>query len=82
MSEKQVDHGIGYVVDSKSSKARYAVSKQNFNPKKHTKVRPLQPGETVLGFRPRRIERAAGSQQAAQTQTPASPTTGTEDNTK
>ena len=55
-AEELTDHGFGYVVDSKESEARYAVSVANFNPDKHEKVRPLQPGETVLGFRPKRLK--------------------------
>lgn len=45
----------GVVVDHKESKARYAVSLHNFNPKVHTKVRDLRPGESVLSFRPKRL---------------------------
>ena len=82
MTEKQKDYGIGYVVDSKESKARYAVSKENFNPKAHTKVRPLQPGETVRGFRPKRLDQKRAETQSSQTPTPAPQTTGTVDNTK
>ena len=46
----------GVVVDHKESKARYAVSLHNFNPKIHTKVRDLLPGESVLSFRPKRLD--------------------------
>lgn len=44
----------GVVVEHKRSGIRYAVSGGNFNPKVHTKVRDLKPGETVLGYVPRR----------------------------
>ena len=46
----------GIVVDHKESGVRYAISQANFNSKVHTKVRDLKPGETVLGFAPRRKE--------------------------
>ena len=46
----------GIVVDHKESGVRYAISQANFNPKVHTKVRDLKPGETVRGFAPRRRE--------------------------
>lgn len=60
---KHKDHGLGYVVDNKEASARHAVSVENFNPDKHTKVRPLQPGETPLGFNPRRLNRSDSNQQ-------------------
>jgi hypothetical protein len=44
----------GIVVDHKESGVRYAISEKNFNGKVHTKVRALNPGETVLGFQPKR----------------------------
>jgi hypothetical protein len=44
----------GKVVDHNESGTRYAVSERNFNPKVHTFVRDLLPGETVLGYQPRR----------------------------
>lgn len=44
----------GIVVDHKETGVRYAVSESNFNPQVHERVRDLRPGETVLGYRPRR----------------------------
>jgi hypothetical protein len=44
----------GFVVDHKESGIRYAVSEQNVNDKIHDIVRPLNPGETVRGFQPKR----------------------------
>lgn len=61
---KDKDLGLGYVVDNKEAGARHAVSVANFNPKKHTKVRPLKPGETPLGFKPRRFKTSESNQQA------------------
>jgi len=49
----------GIVVDHKDSGVRYAISEHNFNPKVHKRVRDLQPGETVLGYSPRRKESPA-----------------------
>lgn len=46
----------GIIVDHKETGIRYAVSPANFNEKVHTKVRPTKPGETVLGYKPRRKE--------------------------
>ena len=56
----------GYVVDHKTAPVRYAVSVKNYNPKKHRKVRELRPGETVLGFRPRRKESAPQASSVAE----------------
>lgn len=61
---KDKDHGLGYVVDNKEAQARHAVSVDNFNPNKHSKVRPLKPGETPLGFKPRRLKKSESNQQA------------------
>jgi hypothetical protein len=44
----------GIVVDHKESGIRYAISERNFNKKIHEKVRDLKPGETVLGYTPKR----------------------------
>ena len=46
----------GIVVEHKRSGVRFAVSEGNFNPKNHNKVRDLKPGETVIGYQPRRKE--------------------------
>lgn len=43
----------GIVVDHENG-TRYAISQNNFNPKVHTMVRELKPGETVIGFTPKR----------------------------
>ncbi|AVJ51003.1 hypothetical protein PBI_PAJAZA_12 [Microbacterium phage Pajaza] len=56
----------GIVVEHKDNGMRFALSEKNFNPKVHKKVRDLKPGETVLGYRPRRMNRK---------DTPATPTT-------
>lgn len=44
----------GIVVDHKESGVRYAISEKNFNSKVHKRVRDLLPGETVVGFAPKR----------------------------
>lgn len=49
---KASSHGI--VVEHKESGTRYAVSDRNYNPDVHRKIRDLRPGETVIGFRPKR----------------------------
>jgi hypothetical protein len=49
---KPSTHGI--VVDHKETEIRYAVSDRNYNPEIHRKVRDLKPGETILGFQPKR----------------------------
>lgn len=69
----------GYVVDHKTSGARYAVSPQNFDEKIHTKVRELHVDETVRGFRPRRVKIAVAAT-AAVPETPSPE--GSQDNTK
>ncbi|QKY80313.1 hypothetical protein SEA_MERCEDES_13 [Microbacterium phage Mercedes] len=51
---KPSTHGI--VVDHKESGTRYAISDRNYDEKVHRKVRDLRPGETVLGYRPKRRE--------------------------
>lgn len=56
--KKSTPTPLGYVVDHKEAEVRYAVSPGNYNPKIHSKVRDLRPGETVRGFRLRRLERA------------------------
>lgn len=73
----------GIVVDHKESGVRYAVSERNYNPKIHTKVRELDPGETVLGFRPKRKEqtRKAAPNPAVDDGTKAPSPEGTEDTT-
>lgn len=48
-------HGI--VVDHKESQVRYAIFEENFDEELHTRVRDLEPGETVLGFTPLRKEK-------------------------
>ncbi len=62
-------HGI--VVDHKESGTRYAVSDKNYNEKVHKKVRDLRPGETVLGYRPKRRSEGleAGSEAVSGTST-------------
>lgn len=55
----------GIVVDHKSANVRYAISEDHFNPKIHTKVRDLKPGETVIGFTPKRIPTATATPTAA-----------------
>jgi hypothetical protein len=57
---KPSSHGI--VVDHKESGVRYAVSDRNYNEKIHRKVRDLRPGETVLGYRPKRRQEAGEGQ--------------------
>lgn len=59
---KPSTHGI--VVEHKESGVRYAVSDRNYNPRVHRKVRDLRPGETVLGYRPRRPQGSAESSEA------------------
>ena len=44
----------GIVVDHKENGVRYAVSPRNYNPDIHILVRELRPGETVLGYKPKR----------------------------
>ena len=57
---KPSSHGI--VVDHKESGVRYAVSDRNYNEKIHRKVRDLRPGETVLGYQPKRLPSSEGSE--------------------
>lgn len=57
---KPSTHGI--VVDHKESGTRYAVSDRNYNPNIHRKVRDLRPGETVVGYKPRRKDGLMASQ--------------------
>lgn len=71
--KKPVSTVRGFVVDHKTSKARYAVSPGNFNDKVHTKVRELKPGETVLGFRPRRAENLQATPAPSQAPSPEGP---------
>ena len=54
MGIKPSDHGI--VVDHVESGIRFAVSDKNYSAKLHRKVRDLLPGETVLGYQPKRSE--------------------------
>jgi hypothetical protein len=44
----------GIVVEHKESGVRYAISEKNFNGKLQKKVRDLHPGETIIGYAPRR----------------------------
>jgi len=44
----------GIIVEHKESGVRFAISERNFNDKVHKKVRDLKPGETVVGYAPRR----------------------------
>ena len=62
---KDKDHGLCYVVDNKAADVRHAVSAANYNSKKHTKVRPLQPGETPLGYTPKRLTKKDETNQQA-----------------
>lgn len=43
----------GFVVEHLRTGVRYAVSEENVDPTHERVVRPLEPGETVLGFRPK-----------------------------
>ena len=43
----------GFVVEHIRTGVRYAVSEENVDPTHERVVRPLNPGETVLGFRPK-----------------------------
>ena len=80
-NSKAVKTVRGYVVDHKTSGARYAVSPQNFDEKIHTKVRDLNVDETVRGFRPRRVNTASAAVvPAANPETPSPE--GSQDNTK
>lgn len=49
-----MSHGI--VVEHNETGTWYAVSTRNYCPTVHTKVRDLLPGETVIGYRPKRRE--------------------------
>lgn len=49
---KPSSHGI--VVEHKESGTFFAISDHNYNEKLHRKVRDLRPGETVLGYQPKR----------------------------
>jgi hypothetical protein len=51
MAIKPSTHGI--VVDNKESGLRYAVSDENYDSHKESKVRDLKPGETVIGYQPK-----------------------------
>ncbi|AXQ52878.1 hypothetical protein SEA_NEFERTHENA_14 [Microbacterium phage Neferthena] len=57
---KPSSHGI--VVEHNESGVRYAVSDRNYNPKVHKKIRDLRPGETVLGYQPKRKGAIEGSE--------------------
>lgn len=59
---KPSSHGI--VVDHKESGVRYAVSDRHYNEKIHRKVRDLRPGETVLGYQPKRRDGLEASESA------------------
>lgn len=56
----------GIVVDHKDTQLRYAISEHNFNPKVHTKVRDLKPGESILSFRPKKREKFEQDEAAAE----------------
>lgn len=81
---KPSSHGI--VVDHIESNVRYAISDKNYNQKVHRKVRDLKPGETVLGFRPKRkgdlVDDTANQLEGLESspQTEGSSTEGTKDN--
>lgn len=81
-NSKTVKTVRGYVVDHKTSGARYAVSTQNFNEKIHTKVRELNVDETVRGFQPKRVVKSSDQSQRAQTSPKAPSPEGSQDNTK
>lgn len=49
---KPSDHGI--VVENKESGVRFASTDANFDPASERKIRDLHPGETILGYVPRR----------------------------
>lgn len=57
---KPSSHGI--VVDHKESGTRFAISDRNYDEKVHRKVRDLKPGETVLGYKPKRREASEGGE--------------------
>lgn len=61
---KPSSHGI--VVDHKESGVRYAVSDRNYNEKIHRKVRDLRPGETVVGYQPKRLPSSEGSESGSE----------------
>lgn len=71
---KTSSHGI--VVDHKESGNRYAISDKNYDERVHRKVRDLRPGETVIGFQPKRrselYENAASPQGGTSTAEQAS----------
>ncbi|AVJ49761.1 hypothetical protein PBI_LUCKY3_13 [Microbacterium phage Lucky3] len=67
----------GIVVDHKETGVRYAVSERNFNEKVHKKVRDLKPGESVIGYQPRR-KKPVG-QQPAPSHTEGSSAEGTKE---
>lgn len=43
----------GFVVEHLRTGVRYAVSEENIDPTHERVVRPLSPGETVIGFKPK-----------------------------
>lgn len=79
---KEIKTVRGFVVDHKTSGARYAVSPQNFNPKVHTKVRELEQHETVRGFQPKRREKSESRPQVEQAASQAPSSEGSQNKTK
>jgi hypothetical protein len=65
---KPSSHGI--VVDHVESGVRYAISDKNYDVKVHRKVRDLVPGETVIGFRPKRRDALVPAEDAGGLETP------------
>lgn len=65
---KPSTHGI--VVDHIESGVRYAISDKNYDVRVHRKVRDLVPGETVIGFRPKRRDALVPAQDAGVPEAP------------
>lgn len=55
----------GFVVEHIRTGVRYAVSEENVDPTHERVVRPLEPGETVLGFRPKAPDKTRKVQEKA-----------------
>lgn len=57
----------GFVVEHLRTGVRYAVSEENLDPAHERVVRPLNPGETVLGFRPKAPDKTRNNAPSAKT---------------
>lgn len=68
----------GIVVKHKETGVTYAISEDRFNAKVHKKLRDLEPGESVLAFRPK-PERALGEATDAKTTKTEEPAAGSKD---